>query len=397
MKLRYKLALYNLFTKGIFVAIFLLLIPWLLERINLYQTDLELIDQREQIMDIVSVYGVDEILTRLESDTPSAFYIYKQQYVSLNRASTDNLWNFIEISTRMVDGEAIDYRVLVYSFRVNGKPYLLEIGISLERIYRTEQNIRIITLVMLALFVLIAFITDTSMTRLLTQPLTSITQKLKNTKSPAHFDHKPVQTTTTDFVYLDKTISDLMHQIEELFAKEKEITANISHELLTPVSVVQSRLENLIEEEGLSDGNIEKISDSLRTLHRLKGIINSLLLIARVENKQFLKQDAIWLNELMAEVIEEIDPIANEKGIEIIAMYESDHYLHEVNRSLIFTLFFNILNNAVKFSEIENKGPVEVRCQKSNNIFIVKITDHGPGMTSEQAAEIFQRFRKRKS
>ncbi|HSV87183.1 MAG TPA: HAMP domain-containing sensor histidine kinase, partial [Bacteroidales bacterium] len=103
------------------------------------------------------------------------------------------------------------------------------------------------------------------------------------------------------------------------------------------------------------------------------------------------------LNELMAEVIEEIDPIANEKGIEIIAMYESDHYLHEANRSLLFTLFFNILNNAVKFSEIENKGPVEVRCQKSNNIFIVKITDHGPGMTSEQAAEIFQRFRKRKS
>jgi len=397
MRLRYKLAVYNLFTKGVFVAIFLLVIPWLLERVNVYQTDLELIDQREEIIEAISVFGAEELLYSMQQGHSLSFNFLQQEYISLVRADYDSLVNFIEISPQLVDEEIVDYRVLVYSFRVDGITYLLEIGKSLERIYQTEQNIRNITLVMLGLFVLIAFLTDTSMTRLLTKPLAGITLKLRNTKNPGQYDHNPVATTTSDFVYLDKTISDLMHQIEDLFAKEKEITSNISHELLTPVSVVQSRLENLIEEEGLSDRHIEKISDSLRTLHRLKGIINSLLLIARVENKQFLKTDEFWINELMEELLEELGPIAQEKGIKIVAKIENDHFLNAANRSLIFTLFFNILNNAVKFSEPENQGVVEVESQKINNDFIVKITDHGPGMTPEQAGEIFQRFRKRKS
>lgn len=397
MKLRYKLAVYNLFTKGVFVAIFLLLIPWLLERLNVYQTDLELIEQREEIMEAISVFGAEELLYSIQPESSPTFNFLQQEYISLVRADSDSLVNFIEISPQLVDGEIVDYRVLVYSFRVDGITYLLEIGKSLERIYRTEQNIRNITLVMLGLFVVIAFLTDTSMTRLLTQPLAAITQKLKNTKNPGQYDHNPVATTTYDFVYLDQTISDLMHQIEDLFAKEKEITSNISHELLTPISVVQSRLENLIEEEGLSDRHIEKISDSLRTLHRLKGIINSLLLIARVENKQFLKTDAFWINELIEELLEELSPIAQEKGINFVAKIETDHYFYAANRSLIFTLFFNILNNAVKFSEPEKQGAVEVESQRINNEFIIKIIDHGPGMSAEQAGEIFQRFRKRKS
>jgi len=397
MKLRYKLAVYNLFTKGIFVAIFLLVIPWFLERVNLYQTDLELIDQRERIMDAISVYGAEDLLYNMQEENSATFNFLQQEYISLERADSDSLVNFIEISPQLVEGEIVDYRVLVYSFRVNGTTYLLELGKSLERIYRTEQNIRFITLVMLGLFVLIAFLTDTSMTRLLTQPLGAITQKLKNTKNPGQYDHNPVRTTTTDFVYLDRTISELMRQIEDLFTKEKEITSNISHELLTPVSVIQSRLENLINDGGLSQKDAEKVSESLRTLHRLKGIINSLLLIARVENQQFIKNDQFSLKELILEVVEELEPISADKGLEIKTHFECDHLLTQANRSLIFTLFFNIINNAVKFSGEPVSGPVEIHCYSENSSYRVNISDHGPGMTTEQVSEVFQRFKKRKS
>ncbi len=397
MKLRYKLALYNLLTKLLFVAVFLLLMPYFLEKVNTLQTDNELINKREQVMDIIAEFGVEALIADTGQDAYGSYNILKQEYISLEKAETDSLWNFIEIAQRMVDQEVIDYRVLNYSFMVDGETYLLEIGTSLDNIYKTERNIRSITLVLLGLFVIISFIADTTLSRVLTSPLEFITRKLKETKSPALFNRTPVKTTTTDFVYLDQTLLELMQEIDGLFTKEKEITANISHELLTPVSVVQSRLENLINDGGLSEQDAEKVSESLRTLHRLKGIINSLLLIARVENQQFIKNEQFSLEELLREVIEEIEPIANDKGLQIKTHFACDHQLSQANRLLLFTLFFNIINNAVKFSATAANGPVEVHCFKESNSFQVRISDRGPGMTEEQAAEVFQRFKKRKS
>lgn len=397
MKLRYKLALYNLLTKLLFVAVFLLLMPYFLERVNTLQTDNELINKRERVMDIIATFGVEGLIADTGNDAFGSYNILKQEYISLEKAETDSLWNFIEIAQRMVDEEVIDYRVLNYSFMVDGETYLLEIGTSLDNIYKTERNIRTITLVLLGLFVIISFIADTTLARLLTSPLEFITRKLKETKSPSLFNRTPAKTTTTDFVYLDQTLLELMLKIDELFTKEKEITANISHELLTPVSVVQSRLENLINDGGLSEQAAEKVSESLRTLHRLKGIINSLLLIARVENRQFIKTDQFSMEELLREVVEEIEPIATDKGLQIKTNYACDHQLNQANRLLLFALFFNILNNAVKFSGTEANGPVELHCFSESGSFQVRISDSGPGMTQEQVAEMFQRFKKRKS
>jgi len=74
------------------------------------------------------------------------------------------------------------------------------------------------------------------------KPLRKITDKLKEISSPAKFDRTPVKTNTSDFASLDNALRDLMIQIDESFRKEKEITINISHELLTPVSVLRSKL-----------------------------------------------------------------------------------------------------------------------------------------------------------
>ncbi|MEE4177625.1 MAG: HAMP domain-containing sensor histidine kinase [Bacteroides sp.] len=397
MKLRYKLAWYNLLTKLIFVMIFLLVMPYFLERVNIIQTDNELINKREQVIGLIGEFGVEGLMAGNLDQGIGSYNILKQEYISLEPAPSDSLWNFIEVAQRRVDNEIIDYRVLNYSFIVDGETYLLEIGTSLDSIYETERNIRNITLILLGLFVIISFVADTTLARVLTRPLELITHKLRETKSPALFDRTPVQTTTTDFAYLDLTLNELMQKIDDLFTREKEITANISHELLTPISVLQSRLENLISNGDLKEQSAEKVSESLRTLHRLKGIINSLLLIARVENHQFIKNDNFPLQELLTEVIEEIEPVANDKGLDILTRFDCEQHLSKANRSLLFTLLFNIINNAVKFSGDTPAGPVEIHCYVEGNNFKVRIRDHGPGIPPEQAADLFQRFKKRKS
>ena len=80
-----------------------------------------------------------------------------------------------------------------------------------------------------------------------------------------------------------------MEKIHEAFDKEREFTSNASHELMTPISILQTNVENMMMEDGISDEMQEKISAMMKTLNRLKKIVHSLLYISRIENDQFAK------------------------------------------------------------------------------------------------------------
>jgi len=395
MRLRSKLAIYLLLTIGVFVVIFLLIAPWLLERVNVFQADLQLIAQREHTIEIILRHGSDALIQEYQSGRPLPVGLFKQEFFQLERIQTDSLWNFIEIESHYIDGEWIDYRMLNYAFQIDEQAYSLKIGTSLEQIFQTESNLRAITLILLVLFIVGLYLINTALSRIIAMPLEKITNKLKDCNSPQLYDHTPVKTTTTDFVYLDQSLSDLMRKVDELLAKEREVTANISHELLTPVSVVQSKLENIINDNEISYPIAIKVTESLKTLNRLKVIINSLMLIARVENNQFLKTDSFWIGELLEELIDEISPIADENAIKIVFQCSDNYFYENANRALIYTLLFNIINNAVKHSGNGVGNKIEIKCAKILDNYSITISDNGPGMTQEQASEIFKRFKRK--
>ena len=235
-----KLAFFNLFSKLTFTIIFLVLLPKLVERINIIQTDDELINKREEVISLISEVGIEPFMTDDTSSVFGSYNILKEEFISLEKVQLSEDWNFIDISERLIDNEHIEYRVLNYSFKIDGDTYLLEIGKSLDSIEYTKNNIRNIILFFLISFILITLSADLFYTDRIVRPLRQISNKLKLTSTPSLFDKTPVRTTTSDFLQLDQTITDLMNKTDELFLKEKEITVNISHELLTPVSVLRS-------------------------------------------------------------------------------------------------------------------------------------------------------------
>jgi signal transduction histidine kinase len=392
-KLRVKLALFNLLSKLVFTAMFLLLMPYLTERINLIQTDNNLIQKREQFISLISKSGIEPFIASDSGNVFGNYNIFKEEFISFERVDLDQDVNDIEVSKRIIEGEEIEYRVLDYSFKINGKMYLLEIGESLISIHQTENNIKKVMLVFLVLIVLITFLTDLQYTRRLLRPLDIITNKLKGISDPSIFDNTPVITTTADFIHLDNALIKLMASIDELFRKEKEITVNISHELLTPVSVLRSKLENLLIRKDIEPDIETKIEESLKTLNRLQNLINSLLLIARLESRQCLREDSISITEVLREVLGEISPIAEDSGIALSEKYGNDFQFKKANRPLIFSMFYNVVNNAVKNTPV--KGEVIVITTFYKNRYSVTITDNGKGMTEAQMSTLFSRFKTR--
>ena len=391
MQLKTKLSLFNLLSKIIFTALFLLLMPYIIQRINLRQVDNSLVQKREQVITQISGIGIEPFIQSDSSDAFGSYNILKEEFISLERTDTVEDLNYIDVAPRLIEGEEIEYRVLHYSIVINDQKYLLEIGKSLVSIRYTEKNTRRVMLVFLILIIIMTFITDLEYTNLLLKPLEKIKNKLKRISDPSHFDNSPVKTSTSDFKRLDNALNELMDHINSLFKKEKEITVNISHELMTPVSVMRSKLENILLKKDLDPGTEMKIEESLKTLHRLQSLISSLLLISRIESHQYLKDESFSMNDLLLEITGEIKPVAADAGVDLSSELAEDFIFKSANRSLIFSMVFNILNNAVKNTPAG--GTVKVKSISRQNRYILTITDTGKGLNETQKRYLFERFR----
>ncbi|MFH0841539.1 MAG: HAMP domain-containing sensor histidine kinase [Bacteroidota bacterium] len=391
MRLKFKLALSNLISKLAFAGLFLLFMPYIIERINLRHIDNDLINKREQVISLISDVGIEPFITSDSADAFGSYDILKEEYVSLEKASLTEDLNQIEITARLIEDEEIDYRVLKYSFMVDGQTYILEVGRSLDSITDAEKNTRKVILMFMIFIISITFLTDIIYNNILLRPLEIIKNKLKKIPDPALFDKTPVKTTTSDFLRLDNALTELMENINSLFQKEKEITVNISHELLTPISVLRSKLENLLIREDVGDDIQNKIEESLKTLHRLQTLVNSLLMIARIESHQYLREESFSVKEVLQDIIREITPIAEDAGIILKQEMPDDIQYRDANRSLIFSMFYNVINNAVR--NTPSRGEVLVRYHKNQGGFTVMISDTGKGMTEEQKNKLFSRFK----
>jgi len=391
IRLKTKLALFNLLSKLVFTALFLIFLPLIIERINLRQVDNDLIRKREQTIGLIEKIGIEPFISSDTSDAFGSYNILKEEFISLERTSLTEDINHIEVSNRIIEDEEITYRVLNYTFTADGQKYLLETGKSLTSIQNARKNINKIILVFLVFIILITLFTDLQYTRVLLYPLKKITDKLKEISSPAKFDMTPVKTNTSDFAILDTALRDLMTEIDEAFQKEKEITVNISHELMTPISVLRSKLENILLQKETDPETANKIEDSLKTLQRLQSLVNSLLLIARIESHQYLREDIFAVQEMLEEIIGELDPVAEDKGVAIKKESVNDLRFRNANRALVFSMFYNVINNAVK-----NTGPggrITVTCKTEQGRFKVEIGDTGRGMDQAQLSALFSRFR----
>lgn len=393
MQLKSKLSLFNLLSKLVFTSLFLVLMPGIIQRINLRQVDNDLIQKREQVISLISEIGIEPFITSDSSNAFGSFNILKEEFISLEKISPGEDWNFIEVTSRLIEGEEIDYRVLNYSFGIDSQTYLLEVGKSLSSIRSTGKNIRNVMLVFLVSVIIITFLTDMQYTRLVLIPLEKIKNKLKQISDPSLFDKVPVKTTTSDFKKLDNALIEVMDYINTLFRKEKDITVNISHELLTPVSIIRSKLENILLKPEIDPEIAVKTGESLKTLHRLQSLINSLLLLARIESDQYLKEDSFRLGDVIEEIFSELYPIAEDAGIILKQELSENFHITRANRALIVSMFYNVVNNALKNTPAG--GKVLVNGNTNLGRGRVTITDNGKGMTEEQTLTLFSRFKTR--
>lgn len=395
MKLNNKLTLVNTASKLLIFIGIVFFVPYMVREVVLDLTDKRLVVMQKRVMGIMNKVGINNFI-RTESDSSFASYnILKEEYISLEPiADSTKISDKIDDDERNIENVVVDYRVLSSVFLKDNKKYLLEIGKSLANINQLDETIKKFALYILLVILTITVMADIAFTNFFLRPFKIIMdKKLKPVQNPSDFDFEEIKTSTTDFKLLEKTINEMMEKINYAFLREKEFTSNVSHELLTPISLLQSRLENILSDQSISENVALKVIESQKTLTRLKKIISALLMISKIEHEQYLKDDAVNIKYLVADVLEEIDERFEEKKISVDVKAEID-YVVQGNKSLLFTLLFNLINNAIKYNVPD--GKIFIRTFFENQNCVLEVEDTGIGIPSEKIKTLFDRFKKMK-
>lgn len=393
MKLNTKLTLFNAISKMAIVVLFVLLVPVLINAINRNYVDSKLIKQKDKLLQIVKQQGINEYIPYGENY--GSYYLpLKEEYLTIEKDTLGNaIIDTIKNEKRLVGRDTIEYRILSHSFTLDKQNYLLEIGKSADTLNETSAPLQSIAFVVLVGMILLTILADQLYTAHVLRPLNLIIKtKLLGQKFPSFASYKEVKTSTTDFQYLDISIHKMIETIEAAFQKEREFISNASHELMTPISILQSKIENMFGRDDIAEDLKVRLLEMQKILNRLKSITKTLLLISQIENEQFLKEDEISIKELLNEVYEEISVRLVEKDVTCTLLIPGDYKLVQVNKFLIFNLFFNLINNAIKYNR--DGGEITIVAAMENEQLVVSIIDTGLGISADALPFIFNRFKK---
>ena len=394
MRLELKLALIGALSKIVIFFILFILMQQVIDRQALRVTDRDLVKMKDKTMTIVDKIGINSFLNISRDSVYASYNMLKDEYITID-VDTQKVISPIVFSNeaREIEDEDFDFRILNYGFEINNQHYMLEIGKNIQLINSLNKTMKNISITIILIVLMITIIFDVGINKYLLNPLNKmIIRKLKTITNPETFDYSELHSSTSDFVYLNNALNELMHKVTTILKNQQKFTADVSHELFTPISIMQSKLENLLTSGNLTEQFATSVMDQQNHLNRLQQIIKALLLIARIENDQFSKNETIIVRELVEEIILNIEDRAEMKNITIHNLVHPNDKLSNINKSLIYILLFNLVSNAIKYNR--DGGWIRVASFETGNKYCIEVIDNGIGIDHDQISNIFNRFKR---
>lgn len=333
-------------------------------------------------------YQKEWIVNRLQNEKPENFSkfdhniaVKEVEQILRNEDSykTKNL--YIEN-----DDEFVNHRVLDFYREINGRKYHFKIRKSLLENEDILESIAVLQGMLFLILISALYFISKNVENKVWKPFYALLDSLKQYRLDHHNFSVPAKSPVSEMNDLNASLTDLTERNRQLYNAQKEFTENASHELQTPLAVMQNKLEMLLQTEPLNAQQAQYIQDIYQTNHRLSKMNKSLLLLARIENHQFESRNTISLKEICKKTAADFELLNEGHNLVFTENYETEKNT-VANETLLQILVGNLISNALKYTP-ENG---EISVQLGEEYLMVKNTSANGSLDETR---LFKRFQK---
>lgn len=284
-----------------------------------------------------------------------------------------------------IENETEPVRRLTFTVDVAGRLYQVTVSESKTETEDLLQLIILITLLMIALIVLANYLVNRKLINNLWRPFYRTIDNIRDYqvsgREPLHLPREEIN----EMDLLNESVNSMTERIHQDYLSLKSFTENASHEMQTPLAVIHSKTEQLLQLADGKEAMIQQILAIEDTTVKLARLNKSLLLLAKLGNRQFIPDESVNLSEVLRRKIEETADLVNGKQLtlitgisEVVLLFH--HHLADI-------LVSNLLTNAIRHTPAG--GRIEVTLNQKE--LVVRNTTAAAPL---DGTKIFQRFYK---
>lgn len=321
----------------------------------------------------------------LQSENDLQIYQLINEEFKLTEASqwpvADSLFSYTQYDS--LEKEQIPFRALRTGVIINKKQYALIIR---ESIVGNTKLVTAIVLIQIALLILLLvgfILINRKLSKEVWHPFYIILEKLKKYQIDKDLAIELPHSSTLEFRDLSEAIIQLVNKSRDAYLSQKEFTENASHELQTPLAIIRSKLELLIQDKEITQDQAEIISSLLDATDRIARLNKNLLLLSKIENRQFLTRQEIAVQSVLHPCLELYKQMAQDKKVKIVTQIESETTVNG-SQILFDILLSNLISNALRHTQEQSE--IIIRIDSTS------LQVSNPGEPLKNPDKIFERF-----
>lgn len=303
--------------------------------------------------------------------------------VTDNRALQDSIYEITRPNKYDPRDKEDRFRGLISFVEINGEPYQLSIETNVEESNETFWAIAILTSFFFLLLVVGFILLNRNIAKKAWSSFYQTLHSLRLFKLGRDNKLDLPDTDIKEFQELHHSLDQLVKNNVDTYHQQKSFTENASHELQTPLALLRSKLDLLLQEEHLSPEISEIVGGIEAPLSRMSRINKNLLLLAKVENNQYEEKEELDVKTYLESSIHLFEDYLNDKQL-TLTTHISGPVIVTGNSFLLETLLHNFISNAIRHTT--NEGQIDVKLVERQLSF------SNSGNAPLNANQIFKRF-----
>ncbi|SFC15471.1 sensor histidine kinase [Spirosoma endophyticum] len=284
------------------------------------------------------------------------------------------------------DNELAPFRQLTFYEPIQGVMHRVSIRKSLIQTYRLIEVITVVMIVFLGLLLLGSFWFQGKLSGRLWNPFYNTLARLKffdlASDKPLELDKSEI----TEFTELNEVLQKMADKMRQDYSSLKEFTENASHEMQTPLALINAKVEQLIQTKQLTEVQMNWIDSIYQASRRIARLNQGLLLLAKIENRQFNDVQQINFTQLLIEKLQDMEEVLTHKHLTVSEQLTAPFDVL-LPASLADSLVTNLVSNAIK----HNQAGGQIKLTSTNNQLSLSNTG---GLLTTDPERLFERFKK---